>query len=260
MKRLFAILLSVGLALLSAYGQEFGIPRPPAELRSPELRAGWLLCHYWDNADFTNLEGRELEQAFVNYLQLFPIADSDSLSREGVRILMERAESRNSTGKVYSVAEKYLYNLNSPMADEEKFVYFVPWAPNPAYIERVLASNRVGSQICEFGFVCENGVRKEFGSIDGTRLLLLFEIGCRDCRDAIEALKNGAAGDVKVVAVAVNSQWEDFLELAGTLPENWVKGFDSAGTINGTSFAIRKLPDMYLVDSDGTVLKKHIKL
>lgn len=36
-------------------------------------------------------------------------------------------------------------------------------------------------------------------------------------------------------------------------------GYDSTGMVNGGAFAIRRLPDVYRISADGTVMEKHCR-
>lgn len=264
MKRLFYIVLALVLASNAATSQDFAIPRPPAELKGAQNRAGWLVEHFWDNAPLGELAGDSMEQGFVNYISLFPIADCDSLCRCAVGHFMDRASHEGMASDFYALARKYLFELDSPMAEERYFDFFLSWAPNRRQMESILDNNREGSPVEEFCFECSDGSLKDFSQIEGRRLLLLYEIGCGDCMALIEKLRTAALSDaldgVTVVAVAVNSSREAFRNFAPSLPASWISGFDSTQTINGGAFAIRKLPDMYLVSGEGTVLKKHYKL
>ena len=99
MKRFgISIIVTLVVAMLAmgpmAMGQNFPIPRPPKTLTGVPQRAGWIVEHYWDNADMAALAQEEagtpseLEQAFVNYLALFPLTESDSLCNSAVTAMM----------------------------------------------------------------------------------------------------------------------------------------------------------------------------
>lgn len=292
MKRLAIALVIILACGVEAIGQEFRLPRPPAELTSVPQRAGWLIEHYWDLADIQALAESheaasgsvsELEQAFVNYLSLFPLAESNSLCHASVARLMQAADGLSQAADglslaadggagtmdtILSLAEKYLFQLQSPMANEAYFSHFVDAAAacpglsqmrrgDCEYWARVIASNRVGSQVADFSFELADGSEIQFSSIAGERLLLLFDITCKDCQELIARLRESAPAGVRVVAVAINTEMQSFLPFAAGLPESWVVGYDSTGAVNGVAFAIRRLPDVYRIAADGTVLDKH---
>lgn len=286
--RLLYLLLWVILTLTSipvAVAQSFQLPRPPAGLKGVPARAGWLVEHYWDRADMEALaqgaadaqaqasEGSgpanpsELEQAFVNYVALFPLTESDSLCNAAVASMVRKADTAMATSRIFSLAGKYLYDLDSPMANEEHFLFFVnafegsgvldsAQKSECAYWRRVIDNNRVGHQIEEFSFETAQGKLMDFADVQGERLLLLFDIECEDCRAMIESLRDETR---QVVAIAVNTNRKAFRKFAQTLPAGWITGWDSAGTINGGAFALRHLPELMQIAPDGTVLGKHLK-
>lgn len=288
MKRLgiFTVMALVGAQMAMgpmAMGQNFQLPRPPKTLTGVPQRAGWIVEHYWDNADMAALANAEdkavagkpseLEQAFVNYLALFPLTESDSLCNAAVAKMMHKADSVQACRQVFSLANKYLFDLGSPMANEEHFLFFVQAAKSSnsisaiqrqetLYWTQVIDNNRVGREIEEFSFETPQGKLMDFSDVKGERLLLLFDTECADCRAMIEALRQGALQQDtprQVVAIAVNSNRKTFRKFAESLPSEWVTGWDSTGTINGGAFALRHLPDLYLVSADGTVMAKHLK-
>lgn len=260
---------------------QIALPRPPAYLTSVPQRAGWLVEHYWDLADLPALAGEyaaangnvtEFEQAFVNYLSLFPLAQNDSLCHASVAALMNRADCSGSTlESVLSLAEKYLFQLMSPMADEACFSHFVDAAiecrnlsemrrGDCEYWARVVANNKVGETVEDFGFERADGRSVLFSSIGGERILILFDTMCQDCKSLLARLKESAPAGVQIVAVAVNATRDRLRSFAADLPKEWIVGYDNSETINGGAFAIRQLPDVYRISADGIVLEKHCKL
>lgn len=281
-----AVMAQMAMAPM-AMGQNFQLPRPPKTLTGVPQRAGWIVEHYWDNADMAALasaedkalagKASELEQAFVNYLALFPLTESDSLCNAAVAKMMHKADSVQACRQVFALANKYLFDLDSPMANEEHFLFFIQAAKSSnsissiqrqetVYWTQVIDNNRVGREIEEFSFETPQGKLMDFADVKGERLLLLFDTECADCRAMIEALKQGQLMQDpvnntprQVVAIAVNSNRKDFRKFAESLPSEWITGWDSTGTINGGAFALRHLPDLYLVSADGIVLAKHLK-
>lgn len=277
----FPLLLCLLCAMASA--QDFQLPRPPAELKSVPARAGWLVEHFWTSADMDALarshengvaEPSVLEQSFVNYVALFPLTECDSLCAASVNSLMLAADSMPDDGRLFgalsSLADKYLFDLDSPMADDEKYLFFIDasmacegLSPSRrdllSYRRNIVMNNRVGTAVEDFCFEAPDGRLIDFCDIPGERLLLLFDITCKDCLDMVKALEASAKAGVSVVAVAVNASRKDFRAFVATLPSGWICGFDSTRTVNGSAFAIRHLPELMRISPDGTVLGKHLR-
>lgn len=256
-----------------AFAQQIALPHPPAELRNVPSRAGWLVEHYWDLADMQTLtsEGKTLEQSFVNYLSVFPLAECDSLCNASVSALMKRADTSFTPlpEQLLSLAEKYLYTLDSPSANEEYFLFFVEAAracerispeqrSSLDYWTSVVMNQRKGSFMHDFSFETPLGRQCRFSSIPGERLLLLFDVNCADCHELMRKMQESPREGVTVVAVAVGCTRKDFRRHASSLPRDWVTGWDYSGRLNGDIFAIRRLPDLYSTDASGRITAKHI--
>lgn len=256
--------------------QNVTLPRPPAELRSVPQRAGWLTEHYWQNCESLSAHQADstgFEQAFVNFLSLFPITESDSLCRSAVSAIMHRAQGEGTAcRKVFdTLADKYLYDLDSPLANEEYYLFFLDAAASIQgytdleradmdYRRSVVMNNRVGGPVEEFYFETVSGRLVSLHDVKGRRLLLIFDPACKECMQTLAALKAQSPEGYKVVAIAVNCDRAAFASLSGTVPADWEYGWDCSGTVNGQAFALRKTPDIYLIDADGTVIAKHWRL
>lgn len=108
---------------------ELPLPEIPKTLRTVPERAAYVLEHFWDELDFNDtLRSRHrvfMEQNFVNFVSLFPHALQENRAR-AVKRLMKAAETDSV---VYSLltdmAEKYLYEPESPMVCEDCFLFFL---------------------------------------------------------------------------------------------------------------------------------------
>lgn len=103
---------------------EFRLPDVPATLREPADRADYLAVHYWDHFDFadTVLIGRPeiSEQAFVDFLSVLPYTRNAAAA---VDTLYTRASAENTALYYFiELGDKYLYEPNSPMHDEELYI------------------------------------------------------------------------------------------------------------------------------------------
>lgn len=281
MGRTRAVILSILIVMglyMKAHAQDFPLPRPPQDMTGIPQRAAYIASRYWDSADLEALakahagthEGISvLEQAFVNYLSVFPLAESDSLCRNCATELMLKADGAGpDAARVFlALAEKYLFQADSPMLQEEYFLGFVQAAQQCRNITEeqlsripfwtmAIENNRKGSAIEPFRFETREGSLASFSDIPGRKLLILFDTECSECRRLIEKVK-GLNPECAVVAVAVNCTRERFLSFSAEIPEGWTAGWDSTETVNGGAFMIRHLPDIFLISEDGTVLSKH---
>ena len=122
----FACLFCIGIESCS-YAQKreetkaFRLPDVPATLTAPEDRAEYLSLHYWDHFDFadTSLISRPeiTEQAFVDFVSVLPYTTK---AQQAVDTLFSRSlAEKEMLYHFIALADKYLYEPNSPMHDEE---------------------------------------------------------------------------------------------------------------------------------------------
>ncbi len=241
---------------------ELPLPAVPATLCTPPVRAAYIIGHFWDAMDFSDIlrsHDRDfMEQNFANYLSLFPIADTTALAPE--------------------TAEKYLYEQDSPLFNEEYYLLFadaLAAAPLRDY-ERLrieaqraaMRKNRVGTVAADFSFETRDGKRLRLSeAAPGRRVLLLFyDPDCDHCMQTIAELSGSAPlneavarGDMAVVAVyagfgsSARAAWRRTLD---RLPAAWTVGFDSGTVYTRDLYVLRNLPALYLLDASRRVILK----
>ncbi len=263
--------------------RELPLPSIPATLRTVPARAAYVLEHFWDGLDFCDtLCSRDrafMEQNFANFLSLFPHADTASL-RPSVHRLLTRAEADTAAWQlVTEVAEKYLYEAASPMFDEGYFMLFLeemlrsplPDAyekVRPAYLLEAAKKNRPGMQAADFAYVTREGGRQTLRGTRGERLLLIFyDPDCEHCREVMEVLRTDArirrrieAGELTVLAVYVNGDRALWDRTKGSLPAEWIVGFEQGVIDERELYVLPALPSLYLLDGERRVLLKDASL
>lgn len=106
--------------------KKFTLPLIPAMLNTPELRADYLVRHYWDNMDFTDTTYINLpdvtEQAWVDFIDILKIVP-DTTAIAAIKQMYKMADQKKVVFFYYTdLAEKYLYDPNSPMRNEEFYI------------------------------------------------------------------------------------------------------------------------------------------
>ena len=96
--------------------KKFTLPLIPAMLNTPELRADYLVRHYWDNMDFTDTTYINLpdvtEQAWVDFIDILKIVP-DTTAIAAIKQMYKMADQKKVVFFYYTdLAEKYLiHNL-----------------------------------------------------------------------------------------------------------------------------------------------------
>lgn len=276
--------------------RKFPMVKFPAVLGSADEISEYLAEHYFDSftavdkssnylCDSLHIAGvsnDDFEQAFANYCA---ILDNVPLTtaRKGMARLFDRiaaCQEADSTSNIFSrtvdVVDRYLYDPNSPMRNED---YYCPFAEKKSqyagYEEyqrerfareaRLSALNRVGTKATDFVFADKTGKRYHLYGIKADKIILFFSNpGCKACAEIIEALKSYtqmddmiASGELAVLNIYIDEDRANWYEYMPVYPESWYNGYDPDYTIRTEIlYDVRAIPSLYLLDADKTVLMK----
>lgn len=232
--------------------RKFETPEIPALLCDPGQRTNYLVSHYWDRFDFTDTAYIHLpdvtEQAFSNFLSLLPNISTETAGK-ALSAMMSRAEANKAMYIHFAdMAEKYLYDLNSPFHEEEQYSIVLehliaspqltaPYKVRPAYQLEMIQKNRPGSVAADFTYTTPQGEKMKLSETRGEYILLFFyNPDCHVCSETKEYIhKQGIAEKVEIV-------WAN--------PEK-EKQIDEEKL-----YDLRVIPTLYLLDKDKRVLLK----
>ncbi len=256
--------------------QPFRLPDIPTVLTTPEERAVYLTLHYWDHFDFadTTLIARPeiTEQAFVDFISVLPYTPK---AQEAVDSLIGRTLVRKEMFYHFiELADKYLYEPNSPMHNEDLHILVLQSVVSnprveeidklrPRYLLEIARKNRPGDAAADFAFTCRDGSRRRLSQIAAEYLLLYFnDPECDDCRSMKERLAasptvNGLlnAGRLKLLSVCVEGRtaaWEK-----AAFPARWIDGCDDGQRLTRDEvYDLKAIPTLYLLDAEKRVILK----
>lgn len=266
--------------------REMPLPSIPDVLKTPEERAGWLIIHFWENADSQRIQKDSLflEQNLANYFSIMPIADS--LARaEGVRGMMARIGLQKETAeRIAELGSVYLYEIESPTYDEESYLTFTDFFLNDshgkdinigegartrmAFERRQMLKNRIGSRASDFEFIDRDGNKRSLRDTltpEAETLLIFYDVDCRDCHEymhrlAIDPETRSLITDGRLLIIAIEANGADsskWLADASRYPEEWIVGRSPNGEIDTEEiYALRRSPSIYRLDREGRVKSK----
>ncbi len=260
---------------------ELPLAEPPAALRTPRERASWMIRHFWDAMEFRDtLRSRNrdfMEQQFANFVSLFPHADTAALAPALGQLVARAAADREALLLVGEIAEKYLYDPNSPMLDEG---YFIRWLEaliasgtldeaeriRPAYLLCAARKNRPGMPAADFTYITRDGRRQTLHGTEAEETLLLFyDPDCDHCREIMEALSSSerlrraiAAGGLTLLALYADGDRAAWDRTKEQLPAAWIVGFDTGAIRTHELYVLPAMPTLYLLDRDKRVLVKDL--
>lgn len=261
---------------------ELPLPDVPSSLIDPADRASYIVEHFWDAMDFgdtiRSLDEDFMEQNFANYASLFPYVDVET-AESSIRKLMNAAsDNREAYNLLADIADKYLYDSNSPMMDEEAYILFLKVITEADFVDRDrrirfesqlndALKNRRGSRASDFGFVDSHGSHGSlYGTADGKsyRLVMFYDPDCEVCKSTKEMLSGNiiinnavASGLLKVIAVYSDGDNEVWEKSKNDLPGNWMSVCSPEGAVDRDEvYVIRATPTLYLLAPDNTVVLK----
>ena len=261
---------------------ELPLPDVPSTLREPATRAAYIIEHFWDKMEFTDTVRSHntdfVEQAFANFISIFPYAGAES-QRTAVGTLMRRAEADSTAYVVLTeVAEKYLYEPNSPMLSEDYYILFLeqmvaspvlgPYGTiRPRWQLEAARKNRPGMKAADFAFTTREGRRTTLHRTpsDGNMLLIFYDPDCDHCKEIIATLcsdevlnRMTSGGELTVVAVYSGDERELWSEHAPSLPAGWTVGYEPGDMQERGTYVLRAMPTLYLLDRDKKVILKDV--
>ncbi len=257
---------------------ELALPDVPPTLRTPAERAGWAIEHYWDKMDFSDvslsLDTAFMEQSTVNFLSLFQHVDSAVIAR-GVDAMMTRAELVPAARDlVASIVERYLYDPESPMYNEEYFIPFMhrliasPTLGETAKVRlrELLAGamkNRPGDMSADFSVITREGKKTRLHSLlgSGKTILVFYDPDCETCHAVLERLRTvSVPADVRIVLVDAESDRALWDSTCRSLPAEWTVTFATTPVLDEEIYLLPAMPSIYLLDRDGRVILKDTPL
>ncbi|MDR3251397.1 MAG: DUF5106 domain-containing protein [Tannerella sp.] len=264
--------------------RNFERPKPPVLLTNTREQAEYIITHYWDNFDFTDTmychAPAITEQAFVDFLSIFQYASYEKVT-DGVRKLMQAAEVDSVMfGYFCREAERYLYEPNSALRNDE---YFIPFLEQmvvtkrlsddnkirPAYMLLLAHKNRPGALANDLEYTLASGQKGRLYNIKSDYLLLMFyNPGCKECRQTMAEIDNTAsitaainAGKLKVLAVYPDENLDEWHGHLKDVPTSWINSYDKMTDVrNRQLYDLKAIPTLYLLDKDKKVILKDVSV
>jgi hypothetical protein len=262
----------------------YQIPPVPAMFTDPESRARWAVEHYWDNFDFTDTLTVEnwsayAEQAFVDFDYQLLANIPEEMGGEAIAVLFGKAQADKDVFlKFAEVAEKYLFDPNSPYRNEELYIATLNSVlANPALDEwerirpaeqlRLALKNRVGDRAADFRYTLESGATGTMHGLKASYTLLFFNNpGCPTCRDMMDQIMASpylanmiGSGALAVLAVYPDEDLAAWREYLPQMPEEWIVSRDATQKIkNDELYDLKAIPTIYLLDADKRVMLKDV--
>ncbi|MGV8134680.1 MAG: DUF5106 domain-containing protein [Mangrovibacterium sp.] len=260
----------------------FTVPEIPLTFNTAELCSEYLMTHYWDNYDFSDstLLGvpEYSEQAFAAFVSMLENVSLETAGK-GVNKLMETSfKYQNAYQYFTGLAEKYLYDPNSPVRNESVFGLFLKARlDNPELDEihkwrarkqwELICKNTPGSVAANFRFALANGSEKQMKSVGASLLLLYFHNpDCHECKVVKEKmlsspifLKAVSERTLTVLALYPDEDLSAYRQFKNEFPSEWIYAYDKGCVIKKKElYDLKAIPTLYLLDKNKIVLLKDV--
>lgn len=282
--RFSIILIALCAALVGANAQPTSnfptISVPAMVAADPQSASRYVADHFWDRYNFARFDSaytaEATEQGFAQFAAVLARIPFDIAAKAVTKMMTEAAASAGCYERFLELAEKYFYDPNSPLRNDEFFIPVLQHAiasnrtdPTMKIRYRELLKsvdkNRPTTTATDFAYTLADGSSHRMKDIKADLLLLYFyNAGCPNCREVKNFLEASEVvkfykerGYMKVLAVYPDA---DLKEWRRWLPENpswWISSYDRGEKIrNGELYDLKAIPTIYLLDHDKRVILK----
>lgn len=258
----------------------FVLPTIPPMLTEPELRADFLVKHYWDNVNFADtnyIHHSEItEQAWADYCDLLNHVPLKTAQAAMKQTIVQAEKERKVYDYLTELADKYLYDPNSPLRNEEFYIPVLEAMTaslilsdtdkiRPQARLELAQKNRKGTKAFDFTYTLASGTQGTLYQIQADyTLLFINNPGCHACAEGIEAIRNSpvisklmADKKLKVLALYPDEELDEWKKHRSDFPNEWINGYDKELTLKTENrYDLRAIPTLYLLDKNKMVLLK----
>lgn len=258
-------------------------PEIPQMMTDPQQRAFYYVNHYWDGyslADTAFIRSDDTEQLFSDFIGALQYVAPQESSTALKRMMTRMEEDSTAYSRFCFLSEKYLYDANSPMRNED---YFIPVLEQMIDSKRLTEyekirpidqleqahKNRPGMTATDFSYVTPKGKSGRMSAIKADYTLLFFyDPDCSSCQEFERVfsempffLEIQKKGILSVLAIYPDEDENEWLLKSSQMPQGWIVGWNKQGDIRSkTLYEIRATPTLFLLDKQKKVILKDASL
>ena len=238
--------------------------------------------HYWDKFDFkdtVSMWGEKIpaEQIFSNYLAIIWQVDPADAAKSIKKMLASAESAENVTfTRFVDFCEKYLYDPNSPMRNEELYIPVLEYVTSssaipepekirPKHLLEMALKNRVGTQAADFSYTLSSGATGNLYNIKAEYTIIFFNNPeCPTCKKMREEMTSSPLltemiklDKLKILAVYPDEDIETWQNYRNNIPATWINAYDKSQTLRKENiYDLKAIPTLYLLSRDKSVLIK----
>lgn len=243
-----------------------------------QTQASEAVIHFWDNLNFHDeklaISPEYGEQNFVNFINLFPSTDDESISK-GIHSLIHKSSVSSKVRLYYEeLLNRYLYDVNSPFYNESYYIIAlkvliasedVTQTHKTKYntLLKIANQNRVGTKATDFTFYANGKTQTLYNLQKDFIILFFYEPTCSSCKESIAILRNSdkinlALNDKAMILALYPDGNKDIWEKnSSNIPSTWTNGIDLEQKILKKGlYDLKASPTIYLIDKSKNVILK----
>jgi hypothetical protein len=260
----------------------YRMPAIPQLISAPEDQGAWAIEHYWDDFNFADTLtvarwSDYAEQAFVDFTDAILMRAPLDMSTQAISVLFTKAAANKPVSQKFAeVAEKYLFDGNSPLRNEDLYIATLRAVlANPSLDQwerirpeeqlRLVMKNRPGDRATDFRYTLENGATGTLHGLKAKYTLLFFNNpGCPACKLSMQQIGESqllstliANGTMRVLAVYTDADLNAWREYLPQMPAGWISSYDAGEVVKTQElYDLKAIPTIYLLDRDKRVMLK----
>lgn len=261
---------------------QFVLPQIPDSLRTAQGRFHYVVKNYWESLCFNDascleMDGRLLEEALVNYIDLLSRIPLDKSGQYLKEFLGRTSANARVQNHMNSLLRKYLINYDSPMRNHDLYICAADYLKENALDQMtrfnamqdaaMLQLNPQGGKASDFVYMLPDKTMHNMHDVKAKYTLLFFYTpGCASCVHVTGQLKNSGIvgkmvqeGTLALLAISTQDDTPSWRKYLHDIPHNWVSGCDRDMllTVDGI-YDLRVPPVLYLLDADKKILLKDV--
>lgn len=253
----------------------FEYPVAPEELSSFSDKCDWLAENFWNPLDLKTkdaVDQNKLNHAFKVYATTCQYAAKDKVTAAIDKLMKNLQKNPTLLFQMTKAAEETVYGPRAEFWIDELYARILssalvskkfPSSKRAKYELQLkqLQSSMIGETPARFEFVRSNGEQAQYFPMATPTIIIFGDPDCDECRmgklkmqSNVEFSKAVTDGKINVLFIIPDpeSGWQ---EKVADFPQNWNVG---ASETVGDIYDIREVPEIYVIDSDGKIVNKHI--
>ena len=253
----------------------FEYPIAPEELTSFTDKCDWLAENFWNPLDLKNkdaVDQNKLNHAFKVYATTCQYANKDKVTGAIDKLMKNMQKNPTLLFQITKAAEETVYGPRAEFWIDELYAHILrsalaskkfPNGKRAKYEQQLkqLDNSMIGKTPARFDFVRANGEPAQYFPMATPTIIIFGDPECDECRmgklrmqSNVDFGKAVAAGKINILFIIPDAEsgWQDKI---ADFPKNWTVG---ASDTVADIYDIREVPEIYVIDSEGKVVNKHI--